>query len=100
MRTWLSNCVFYEVYPQSFKDSNADGIGDIPGIIEKLDYIAEMGFRGIWLNPCFKSPFMDAGYDVEDFYTGIIKQGRERRGHGDCAFLCPVGQFKGGTYGF
>ena len=47
MKTWLSNCVFYEVYPQSFKDSNADGIGDIPGIIEKLDYIAEMGFRGI-----------------------------------------------------
>lgn len=75
MKTWLSNCVFYEVYPQSFKDSNADGIGDIPGIIEKLDYIAEMGFRGIWLNPCFKSPFMDAGYDVEDFYTVAPRYG-------------------------
>lgn len=65
--TWLNNSVFYEIYPQSFNDSNADGIGDIPGIIEKLDYIQELGCNAIWLNPCFVSPFGDAGYDVADY---------------------------------
>ncbi len=68
MQEWLKNAVFYEIYPQSFKDSNADGIGDFQGIIEKLDYIKDMGFTAIWMNPCFASPFYDAGYDVEDFY--------------------------------
>lgn len=65
---WLDNAVFYEIYPQSFKDSNADGIGDLNGIIEKLDYIKELGCTAIWLNPCFESPFGDAGYDVSDYY--------------------------------
>ena len=69
MKKWLKNAIFYEIYPQSFKDSNADGIGDFNGIIEKLDYIKDMGFTAIWMNPCFKSPFADAGYDVEDFYN-------------------------------
>lgn len=64
---WLDDAVFYEIYPQSFKDSNGDGIGDLNGIIEKLDYIAELGCNAIWLNPCFKSPFGDAGYDVSDY---------------------------------
>lgn len=64
---WLDDAVFYEIYPQSFKDSNADGIGDLNGIIEKLDYITELGCNAIWLNPCFKSPFGDAGYDVSDY---------------------------------
>lgn len=67
MPKWLDNAVFYEIYPQSFRDSNADGIGDIPGIIEKLDYIRELGCNAIWLNPCFQSPFGDAGYDVSDY---------------------------------
>jgi glycosidase len=64
---WLNNAVFYEIYPQSFYDTNGDGIGDIPGIIEKLDYIESLGVNAIWLNPCFVSPFQDAGYDVADF---------------------------------
>ena len=75
MKEWLKNAVFYEIYPQSFKDSNGDGIGDINGIIEKLDYIEDMGFTGIWLNPCFASPFYDAGYDVEDFYQVAPRYG-------------------------
>ena len=66
--TWLNDAVFYEIYPQSFKDTNADGIGDLQGIIEKLDYIQELGCNALWLNPCFDSPFVDAGYDVRDFY--------------------------------
>lgn len=65
---WLKDAVFYEVYPQSFFDSNADGIGDLPGIIEKLDYIKGLGCNAIWINPCFESPFEDAGYDITDYY--------------------------------
>lgn len=66
--SWLNAAVFYEIYPQSFYDSNGDGIGDLPGIIEKLDYVKSLGCNAIWLNPCFESPFGDAGYDVSDFY--------------------------------
>lgn len=66
---WLKNAVFYEIYPQSFKDTNADGIGDLQGIIEKLDYIKDLGCNAIWINPCFVSPFMDAGYDISDYYN-------------------------------
>lgn len=72
---WLDNAVFYEVYPQSFKDSNADGIGDFKGIIEKLDYIKELGCSAIWMNPCFESPFGDAGYDVSDYYRTAPRYG-------------------------
>ena len=64
---WLKDAVFYEIYPQSFNDTNADGIGDLQGIIEKLDYIKELGCNALWLNPCFASPFGDAGYDVADY---------------------------------
>ena len=64
---WLKDAIFYEVYPQSFRDTNDDGIGDLPGIIEKLPYIKELGCNGIWINPCFDSPFQDAGYDVRDY---------------------------------
>ena len=70
MRTnakWLEDAVFYEIYPQSFKDTDADGIGNINGITEKLSYIKELGCNAIWLNPCFDSPFGDAGYDVSDY---------------------------------
>ena len=72
---WLDNTVFYEIYPQSFRDTNADGIGDINGIIEKLDYIQDLGCNAIWINPCFQSPFGDAGYDVEDYYTVAPRYG-------------------------
>lgn len=69
MKTWLNNAVVYEIYPQSYYDSNGDGIGDLNGIIEKLDYIKDLGFTAIWLNPINKSSFRDAGYDVTDFYS-------------------------------
>lgn len=67
MAEWLKTAVFYEIYPQSFKDSNGDGIGDFGGIVEKLDYIRELGCNAVWMNPCYDSPFMDAGYDVRDY---------------------------------
>jgi len=65
--SWLKNAVFYEIYPQSFCDTNGDGIGDIPGIISKLDYIKSIGCNALWINPWYDSPFVDAGYDVRDF---------------------------------
>ena len=57
------------IYPQSFADSNGDGIGDLPGVIEHLDYLQWLGVDVIWFNPCFASPFRDAGYDVADYLT-------------------------------
>lgn len=72
---WLDDAIFYEIYPQSFKDSNGDGIGDFNGIIEKLDYIKELGCTAIWMNPCFKSPFGDAGYDVSDYLEAAPRYG-------------------------
>lgn len=65
---WLESAAFYQIYPQSFKDTDGDGIGDINGIISKLDYIKWLGCNAIWINPCFESAFQDAGYDVIDFY--------------------------------
>ncbi len=64
---WLQDAVFYEIYPQSFYDTNGDGIGDINGITQKLDYIKGLGCNAIWINPCYDSPFKDAGYDVRDY---------------------------------
>ncbi len=60
--------VIYQIYPRSFKDSNHDGIGDLNGIIEKLDYLQELGVNAVWLNPCYKSPNDDHGYDISDYY--------------------------------
>jgi len=82
MPTWLKDAVFYEIYPQSFCDSNGDGIGDLHGIIGKLDYIAGLGCNAIWLNPVYDSPFLDAGYDVRDF-----KKVAPRYGTNDDLFL-------------
>lgn len=73
--SWLNNAIFYEIYPQSFNDTNGDGIGDLQGIIEKLDYIKELGCNALWINPCFQSPFGDAGYDVEDYFTVAPRYG-------------------------
>ncbi|ADL33472.1 alpha-amylase Amy13G [Butyrivibrio proteoclasticus B316] len=67
MPSWLKDAVFYEIYPQTFRDTNGDGIGDINGIIEKLDYIKDLGCNALWINPCYDSPFKDAGYDVRDY---------------------------------
>ena len=73
--SWLKNAVFYEIYPQSFFDSNNDGIGDINGITEKLDYIRGLGCNALWINPCFDSPFKDAGYDVRDYKKVAARYG-------------------------
>ncbi len=64
---WLRDAVLYEIYPQSFADSNGDGIGDLRGVIDRLDHISSLGVDAIWFNPCFSSPFVDAGYDVSDY---------------------------------
>lgn len=67
MPEWLNDAVFYEIYPQSFYDTNGDGIGDLNGIVEKLDYIKSLGCNALWINPMYDSPFKDAGYDVRDY---------------------------------
>ena len=72
---WLKSAIFYEIYPQSFLDTNGDGIGDLQGIIKKLDYINSLGCNAIWIHPCFVSPFMDAGYDVADYYNVAPRYG-------------------------
>ena len=64
----FKDLIFYEIYPTSFYDSNSDGVGDLKGIESKLDYVKELGCNAIWLNPFFKSPFFDGGYDVENFF--------------------------------
>ncbi len=88
---WLNDAVFYEIYPQSFRDTNGDGIGDLPGIIEKLDYIRSLNVNAIWLNPCFVSPFQDAGYDVADFYRIAPRYGT----NDDMKRLCEAAHAKG-----
>ncbi len=65
---WWQEAVIYQIYPKSFKDSNNDGIGDIQGIIEKLDYLKDLGVTAIWVCPFYESPMDDQGYDVSDFY--------------------------------
>ena len=64
---WWQHAVFYEIYPRSFADSNGDGIGDLPGITSKLDYLKRLGVDAIWITPCFSSPQVDFGYDVSDY---------------------------------
>lgn len=72
---WLEDAVFYQIYPQSFRDADGDGIGDLRGVIEKLPYLRDLGINALWLNPCFVSPFRDAGYDVADFYQVAPRYG-------------------------
>ena len=67
MSTWWQRAVVYQVYPRSFYDSNGDGIGDLNGVREKLDYIRRLGVDVIWLNPIYKSPNDDNGYDISDY---------------------------------
>ena len=66
--SWLSDAVFYQIYPSSFQDSDGNGIGDIPGITSRLDYIKSVGVTAIWLNPIYVSGWTDGGYDIIDFY--------------------------------
>ena len=72
-KTWWKEAVAYQVYPRSFKDSNGDGIGDLKGIIEKLDYLKDLGIDLIWVSPFFKSPNDDNGYDISD-YRDILEE--------------------------
>jgi len=78
MPAWLESAVFYQIYPQSFRDANGDGIGDLRGIISRLPYLRDLGVTALWLNPCFVSPFRDAGYDVADFYRVAPRYGTNR----------------------
>ena len=64
---WWQRAVVYQIYPRSFQDSNGDGIGDIPGIIQRLDYVKELGIDAIWLSPVYRSPQDDNGYDISDY---------------------------------
>lgn len=68
-RKWWHDKVAYQIYPKSFYDSNGDGIGDIPGIISKLDYLKELGVDIVWISPMYPSPFADQGYDISDYYN-------------------------------
>ncbi len=65
---WIRNAVFYDIYPSSFMDSDGNGIGDIPGIISKLDYVKSLGVDAIWMNPIFESGWFDGGYDIKDYF--------------------------------
>ena len=89
--SWLKDAIFYEIYPQSFYDSNNDGIGDLKGIIQKLDYIKDLGCNAVWINPCFVSPFQDAGYDVADYYKIAPRYGT----NDDMKRLCKEANKKG-----
>ena len=74
---WLKDAVFYEIYPQTFYDTNGDGIGDLKGITAKLPYVKSLGCNALWLNPIFDSPFKDAGYDVRDYKKIAPRYGTE-----------------------
>jgi alpha-glucosidase len=66
-QSWWRGAVIYQIYPRSFLDTNGDGIGDLPGIVERLDYVASLGVDAIWISPFFKSPMADFGYDIADY---------------------------------
>jgi oligo-1,6-glucosidase len=68
-RTWWKEAVVYQIYPQSFNDSDGDGVGDLQGIIERLDYLDDLGVDVVWLNPVYDSPHKDDGYDIRDYYA-------------------------------
>ena len=72
-KRWWKECVVYQIYPRSFKDSNGDGIGDLNGLTEKMDYLKELGINVIWLSPVYQSPNDDNGYDISD-YRAIMKE--------------------------
>ena len=69
VKKWWNDKVAYQIYPKSFCDANGDGIGDLQGVLSKLDYLKELGIDIIWLSPIYKSPFVDQGYDISDYYS-------------------------------
>src|SRR3954468_5215372 len=76
--SWDHKKSIYQVFPRSFYDSNGDGIGDLQGIIQKLDYIKDMGFETIWISPFYTSPQKDFGYDISDYYDVSLEYGTLR----------------------
>ena len=66
-KKWWQNAVVYQIYPKSFQDSNGDGVGDIKGIIRRLDYLADLGIDAVWISPMYCSPQNDNGYDISDY---------------------------------
>ncbi len=68
-KQWWHKSIAYQIYPKSFMDSNGDGVGDLQGIISKLDYLKDLGIDLVWLSPVYKSPFVDQGYDIADYYS-------------------------------
>jgi maltose alpha-D-glucosyltransferase/alpha-amylase len=88
---WLTDAVLYQIYPQSFADSDGDGIGDLRGVAEHLDHLAWLGVTAVWLNPCFASPMRDAGYDVSDYLSIAPRYG----GNADLAKLVEQARARG-----
>ncbi|MEF8826919.1 MAG: alpha-amylase family glycosyl hydrolase, partial [Halapricum sp.] len=74
-RTWWKEAIVYQIYPRSFNDSDGDGIGDIPGIIEKVDYLEDLGIDVVWLCPVYDSPNADNGYDIRDYRSIMDEMG-------------------------
>jgi alpha-glucosidase len=72
-RTWWQKAVFYQVYPRSFADANGDGIGDLQGMLNRLDYLQDLGIDAVWLSPHYPSPLWDCGYDISD-YTAVAPE--------------------------
>ena len=68
---WWKKAVVYQIYPMSFKDSNSDGMGDLGGVLEKVDYLKELGVDIVWMTPIYESPMDDNGYDISDYYKII-----------------------------
>ena len=64
---WWHDLIGYQIYPKSFQDTNSDGIGDIPGIMQRLDYLSDLGISMVWICPIYRSPMMDNGYDISDY---------------------------------
>ena len=73
---WWQRGILYEIYPRSFQDSKGDGIGDLPGITGRLDYLAWLGIDAIWIAPIYVSPMADYGYDIAGIMTSIRSSGR------------------------
>jgi oligo-1,6-glucosidase len=78
MNNWWKNSVVYQIYPKSFQDTNGDGIGDLNGIIKRLDYLKELGIDVIWLSPVYDSPQDDNGYDISDYRKIYEKFGHNK----------------------
>ena len=96
-KKWWKESVVYQIYPKSFKDSNGDGVGDIRGIIQKLDYLKELGVNVLWISPMLESPQDDNGYDISDYRRIYEEYGTmvdyEIHQNPDGSFVCFTQQF-------